>query len=113
MGVRGLFVCVQPAGLPLPFRPCILPAWLPCLLAPLPPSHHPAATCPPSSVQEVPRHSWLRRGVGAPPNRYGIKPGRHWDGVDRGNGFEREMFKRQNELKRQAQEAYMWSQEDM
>lgn len=63
--------------------------------------------------QEVPKHSWLRRGLGPPSNRYNIRPGRHWDGVDRGNGFEGEMFKRQTELKRREQEAYMWAQEDM
>jgi Pre-mRNA-splicing factor of RES complex len=63
--------------------------------------------------QEVPPHSWLRRGVAAPGNRYNLRPGRHWDGVDRSNGFEKQMFKTLNAQRARDLEARMWMQSDM
>ncbi|KAL1315348.1 hypothetical protein HN51_042115 [Arachis hypogaea] len=63
--------------------------------------------------QDISDHSWLKRGLDAAPNRYGIRPGRHWDGVDRSNGFEKEMFKRTNERQVRDREAYLWSVSDM
>lgn len=63
--------------------------------------------------QDVPLHSWLKRGIHPPPNRYGIKPGRHWDGVDRSTGFEKDSFKNKNEKKANELEAYLWSVSEM
>ncbi|PWA85539.1 BUD13-like protein [Artemisia annua] len=63
--------------------------------------------------QEAPKYSWLKRGLDAAPNRYGIRPGRHWDGVDRSNGFENKMFHGKNEKQATEREAYMCSVFDM
>ncbi len=64
-------------------------------------------------MQEVPPHSWLRRRIGPPVNCCDIRPGRHWDGVDRSNGFEGDTCKTRNELTAGGETAYMWAQQDI
>ncbi|KAK6085897.1 hypothetical protein SCUP234_02804 [Seiridium cupressi] len=48
----------------------------------------------------------------APPNRYGIRPGYRWDGVDRGNGFEAERFKAINRVERNKGLEYNWQMDE-
>ncbi|KAH8681278.1 Pre-mRNA-splicing factor of RES complex-domain-containing protein [Xylariales sp. PMI_506] len=47
-----------------------------------------------------------------PPNRYGIRPGYRWDGVDRGNGFEAQRFKAINRVERNKDLDYNWQMDE-
>ena len=46
------------------------------------------------------------------PNRYGIRPGHRWDGVDRGNGFEKEYFAARNRRKNIKELEYAWQMDE-
>ena len=48
----------------------------------------------------------------AAPNRYGIRPGHRWDGVDRGQGFEKEYFAATNRRANLKSLDYAWQMDE-
>ncbi|KAL8715017.1 MAG: hypothetical protein Q9220_000974 [cf. Caloplaca sp. 1 TL-2023] len=46
------------------------------------------------------------------PNRYGIRPGHKWDGVDRGNGFEKQYFAARNRKRDLKELDYAWQMDE-
>ncbi|GAM84170.1 hypothetical protein ANO11243_021630 [Dothideomycetidae sp. 11243] len=46
------------------------------------------------------------------PNRYGIKPGYRWDGVDRSTGFERKWFAARNNKQTRKELEYAWEMDE-
>ena len=58
-------------------------------------------------------HRPVYKGPQPKPNRYGIRPGYRWDGIDRGNGFEDRVLEMLHSKGRKKEEAYKWSAADM
>eukprot|EP00948_MAST-09A_sp_MAST-9A-sp1_P000655 g655.t1 len=64
-----------------------------------------------SSQTEIDRPEY--RGPPGPPNRFSIRPGYRWDGIDRGNGFEQRLINRSTAKQHYENVGYKYSTSDM